>query len=899
LLVLPLSSWASEPAEQTVLIEVMHSEGENLSGLTAVATWLGRERMVVLTDDGAAPDMLPADEIWTAQWSGPPLHLLPVRVEAQCGDAEERKSAEIYAGLERLHGGDNLISLMITKDCDAPAVRVPSAADQTDNAELKRLGAHAGWLVLGLLGVVWAAGRFRPSPAPDSPPGRLWPWLGLWLVLAAIWTWPALQAGPEMWVGRHFDLPGTIWSISAVPRLDWALSDDLTGWPRGAKYARFVSYTLIPVAWLAQAMDPARLHGWLQLVGVALSAWAAQGFARAVGARAPWDLVAGVAFGFSGIASTSLLEGHVYQVFDPWMPLFAWAWWQATQGPGSTRQGLLAGLLFCLTLLTSAYLGMAAALIAIAFFLGGLAQHGRAVMRAGWAAAAVVLPVGLGLGLISGSSQTTLHDTTMASIQLGSTNLLNLMGPLPQIDFDGHSIAPTLSPIILGLILVAPMVKPGSRLIKVLTWTALTGLLISFGTSLDADGNSPLFVLPLYWLLEATEQRWFRFPVRIMWVWGLCGGVVAAVVLTRLARHSRWMAGLLLLGAIAHPFVAVNHTGRQHIHEGRTPSAYALADGPVLDLFPEGSDLAREEEMWFSALACAYQVGHGQPLAEDCVSTVPQENPRSLLGQMVRAQLMAGETDFVADTLGRMGFVAIAVHADLFTRGDTIRLMAALSDLDPDPIETLDGGERILLVKVPHREAAQYRSQRSALLEAASDTTFVQHKRIGASLAGAAGRGPRTLRLEVREEELQPEAMLRWTARTTWEGGEAELELMDPLERVREEEDMDLRWTALWAGDLPAHFTLGITGSNRAGDVIDQWEGQIWSQTSADRLVFLHSQDDGLRPMVATAALSTPLRQSNAGLIAASFWGLYALLGLVCWLVLRRRAAREIPLTEA
>jgi len=318
----------------------------------------------------------------------------------------------------------------------------------------------------------------------------------------------------------------------------------------------------------------------------------------------------------------------------------------------------------------------------------------------------------------------------------------------------------------------------------------------------------------------------------------------------------------------------------------------------VLDLFPEGSDSAGEEEMWFSALACAYQIGHQQPIAEDCVSTVPQENPRSMLGQMVRAQLMAGETEFVAETLGRMGFVAIAVHADLFARGDITRLMAALLDLDAEPIDTRDGGERIVLVRIPGGEAAPFRSQRTALLEAAGDTAFIEHKVIGAALAEAEGTGPMELRLEIREEDLELGTLLEWTAKATWEGGEKELVLLDLLEQVREEEDMEFRWATTWSGDLPAGFALDLIGTNTAGDVVDQWKGTIWSRTPSERLVFLHTSAEGLRPMVPTAMLSRPLRESLAGLLAASFWGLYAVLGLLSWLYLRSRAERVKRRTE-
>jgi hypothetical protein len=891
----PLAVSAAPPGPQTVRIEIVNTEAENVAEITAVATWLGQERMVMLADDGIPPDAVETDEVWTAEWTGDPVRMLPVRIQAVCGTRAGGQSVEVFAGIERLHAGDNVVSYRLSEDCTAPATRIPSVKSDSRQAKHRTLAAHSAWLILGLVAVAFAVPRARPETTAVSRAGALWPWLAVWLGLAVAWTWPAALAGPDMWVGRHFDLPGTIWSISAIPRLDGQLYDLWTGWPRGADYARFDSYTLIPITLVLQSLDPARLHGWLQIVGVALSAFAAQGFARALGARTPWDLIAGIAFAFSGIASTTLLEGHVYQVLVPWMPLFAWSWWRATQMPGTRAQAAMAGLFFVLTLLTSAYLGMAAALIAVAFFIAGLRQHGARIVPMGLVAAAVVVPAGLGLMLIGVTSDTAVHDTTMASIQLGAANLLNLMGPHGNVDFDGHSIAPTLSPIVLGLILLSPFLVFDRRRRKVLGWTAVIGLFISLGTSLDADGNSPLFRLPLYWVLECFDQRWFRFPSRMMWVWGLCGGTLAAVALTQIGRGSRWVAGLLLVGAMAHPFAAVRHPMRQHHIDGRAPSAYDAARGPVLDLFPEGSDLAREEEMRFSATACAHQIQHQLPIAEDCVSTVPQDNPRSRLGQMVRTQLMAGEADFVAETLSMMGFSAIAMHVDMFARGDAERLFAALETLDSPVVTTRDGGEHIHLFVLPTGPsgAAPFQSQRTALFEAAKDTRFSENRWVGKALSGTDVQplGNRVLTVEVREQDLEAKTVLRWSALARWPTGERAFELMDPLERIREEEDLDLRWRAVWSGEIPAHFALALNGTNTVGDVVAQWEGEVWSRADPDRLVFIHGTR-GVQPMVPTAHLSAPHRDTDTGLLAAIAWGVYGLLAILVWLVLQRRTRR-------
>jgi hypothetical protein len=65
------------------------------------------------------------------------------------------------------------------------------------------------------------------------------------LLLALALSGPAPWAGDAALVGRHFDLHGTIWFLSAAPRIDGALVDPLTAWPEGASLRRADSWTLL------------------------------------------------------------------------------------------------------------------------------------------------------------------------------------------------------------------------------------------------------------------------------------------------------------------------------------------------------------------------------------------------------------------------------------------------------------------------------------------------------------------------------------------------------------------------------------------------------------------------------------------------------------------------------
>jgi hypothetical protein len=893
------SAEASEPFLQTVRIEVTNAEGNALSGLTAYTTWLGKERSVELTDDGVAPDAFAADWVWAAEWSGRSVRMLPIRLVAKCVKDAKPAIQEVYAGLELLSGGDNVLSYALRNDCNAPAVRFPDQANPLE-ADHRLLAGHALWVVLGFFLVALAA--FRRGPEPTSrDAGPLWPWIFVWLVLACGWTWPAVLAGPEVWVGRHFDLPGTIWSLSAIPRLDWHLVDDLTGWPRGADYSRFDSYTLIPIGHLLQSVHPARVHGWLQIGGVALSAWAAQGFARALGARAPWDMIAGLAFAFSGAASTVLLEGHVYVLLNPWMPLFGWAWWLAMTRRTTVWQGVLAGVFFCLVTLTTIYLGLTAAVIAIGFFIGGMVRHGREVLRPALAACALVVPMLAVLVWVTIAGDSGLHDMTNPWIQLGSANLLNVLGPVPQIDFDGHSIAPTISPVVLGLMLVAPIVMRDWQRYRTIWWTGVAALVLSFGISIDADVNSPLLRLPLFWVLDAFESRWYRFPVRMFWGWGLCAGVLGAVVLTRFAGGNRRLAALVLLGAVGHSFFAVRHADRQRFHLAEVPTAYLSVEGPVLDLFPEGSDLAGEEEMWFSALACGYQVEHGLPLAENCVSTVPQDNPRNVIGRVVRAQLLAGREALVREMLSSIGFAAIALHPDLFSAGDADRIRTALEVFGAPLADTTDGGEHIVMIPVSSSEHAEdlSKSERVAIFDAVAGSHFFTNYTIGAVLADLPGPQPpdRQVRIEIREAMTEMRNVDHWIGKVGWDGEELSLRFDDLYGAVGDDEAFHTRWVADPTKTLPRHFTLSVTGIGYEGEIQAEWSGDVYSRTADDRVVFAYGKK-GLHPIVPTSAVNLPLQETGAGLLAAIFWGFFVFVATWVCIALRWHTRRAGGMEE-
>ncbi len=876
-------------AEQVVRVELVDLSGEQLMRARAQSTWLGEHRDAMLLDDGLGPDKSAGDGIWTAEWRGESLRMMPLTVHAQCQSADWQ---EIYAGLQRLEQGETVVGLVVGDNCELPAIRVARPEATALELDRERLLAHMSWILGVMVFVVWLVARHRPVPQSSGKPHGLGRWLVVWLVLAALWTYPAILAGPGGWVGRHFDLPGTIWSISALPRMGAGLFDPATGWPRGVSYSQLDSYTLIPLSWLSEWIHPARLHGWLQVLGVALSAWAAQAFAREVGARSPWDAVAGLSFAFSGIASHALLEGHVYHVLNPWMPLFALFWWRAMSAQGRVKDGAIAGILFCLTLLTTAYLGVAAAVIASGFFVGGLWRQGQRVLAPAMAAWIPILPVALGYTWLMGSGDPVVHSNSMESIQLGSANMLNLLAPVPEIDLERHSLAPALSPVALALLFAAPLVIGRRAGVSVLMWTAIAGLVMSLGPSINADGNSSLLSTPMYWLLDSVNLQFLRFPVRFIWVWELCAGAVAALVLTQLSRTRRWGAVLLLVAALGHAFVGVGHPLRQGVQVGAVPSAYSHAEGPVLDLFPRGSDLAGEEELWFSGLACGYQAVHQLAIAENCVATSQEKNPRGVLSSLVIPQLLAGEVWPTALLLSSLGFDAVALHVDMFSASDAARLSSSLKVMEGEVVVSTDGGEHVALFRLPESLQGERVTHEEAI------QTFEALQYMGAARApvigipggdASDGGATKALFVEVHEELEEVGTIDSWLATLTWPNGTQDLQFADPLVSIRgDDELLEMRWLASWKGAIPSTFNLTLRGLGPTGEQRTTWTGDVYLSGAIERISFGYSAR-GVQPETSTRSHEMPHGRLESGLLASFFWGVFILLVTV-W----RRVARPV-----
>ena len=113
----------------------------------------------------------------------------------------------------------------------------------------------------------------------------------------------------------------------------------------------------------------------------------------------------------------------------------------------------------------------------------------------------------------------------------------------------------------------------------------------------------------------------------------------------------------------------------------------------VLDLPAEvGTGMATSRWFWF-------QTVHQRPIADLCIVSPGQPNPRLLLQRATLDSLLSGETAATGDLLRRLGFTSVVVHAGLFRASDRTRLLAALEPLGELRSST-DGGEWVVAVEL-------------------------------------------------------------------------------------------------------------------------------------------------------------------------------------------------------
>jgi hypothetical protein len=628
---------------------------------TVSATIAGHSVRRVLESDG--------QHVYRARLEHPPGRLLSVSLRVGDGPVTE--------DLIVLHHGEQSVSWVV--DQRGQFLRSAAPESQGSLATAESLSLVRGALWIFVVAFVLVSGRLeRGGPEPDwrvSDPV----WFLAWCVLALGWTWPAVLSDNTVIAGLHFDAPGTLWVMGAAGRLMGEV-DPLTAWPLGADLSRLDSYLLVPVSAMLSSLGPGRLFGLLSVLGVALSALAAQQFARALGARAPWTALAGLGFGFSGMAATGLLEGHIYQVFNPWLPWFGAALWRATAAEGRRSQSALAVGLFALCWLTSAYVGLMAVVLSIGLFV--FSERRPRGMALGLIGVFIVY-VGV---YISGSG---VGREAHSGFNPVSAHLSSWLAATAEMDRMEHAMGPVLFGWMLGLVLLSTRVLGPGRWRRLL-WVGVGGGVLSMAPGFAVSPSLVLLPINLEWI-SGPVAGMLRFPLRLAWLWSLCGGVIAALVATQLAPRWGRLGSLVLVVAVMETFIRVGPISRQALRYVDAPEMNVAAEGALLELMPMTDNRGQNLERWMASFSCVEQSKHGRAIAEDCLHAKPRLL-RAQLNTWLQDRLNRGAIAGLSDTLAQLGFGLVLLRNDRFTVGQTAGLDAALRSIDPQPTTVADRG---------------------------------------------------------------------------------------------------------------------------------------------------------------------------------------------------------------
>ncbi len=544
------------------------------------------------------------------------------------------------------------------------------------------------------------------------------PWAGHALVLtgyllvSVVFSWPTACFRSGVLVTRHFDLFPANWLVERAPGTFPDMFHRASAYPFGESLARVDSYVLLALAWLNDGLLPAWiLLSVLTLAGPVLSAFAAERCAAlAYAVPRPWSWVAGLTYAFSGIAASALLEGHVHYLLNPWLPMLVWAIVKATAPGGKLRHALLAGLAWTLSLFTSAYFGVVATLLALVLGL----SSGRRSLRV-LPALLVVLPAGLYyVWLFSmGGRWSDGQVEPSLFLRIGTATVGGLATWSDATDLASHSISAPLGFTALSLMLMSPLVLASRKGWRAPLLLAIGALPLALGAEIRLDLASEGATSPLALLSWLPGLAFFRFPIRFMWIFSLCCGLLASMVLAALAEriHRRYLLVVMAL-ALLDLVLVIGMPWRLRQAVGTVPGSYESApeNMPVLDLFGVALDRSGGElEMWTRNLGCYYQARHGLPVFELCIGT-GVDSPRELVERWLGMSLLsdsdsgdpAGEGGALLERLQDLGVGSVVVHRDFMRGGDALLLEDALEDLLGPPTATsTDGGENLVLFSVP------------------------------------------------------------------------------------------------------------------------------------------------------------------------------------------------------
>ena len=548
--------------------------------------------------------------------------------------------------------------------------------------------------------------------------------VSFYLFVSILFSWPTARLDPQRFYTRQFDLYGVLWMLSHAREVLFDGVVDVTNWPLGENATRPDAYLLTFAGLVTSGMlSPVTLVSLVILLGPVAGALAAERCAaKGFGVRRPWSVLAGLAYGFNGLAATAWLEGHIYFLFDPWLPLLLLSLARVTRRGGRRGEAVMGGIYWALALLTSAYAGLAALVVVLSMGLRAMVTT-RGDRRVLWRIlllCGTFLPVGVWyVTLFAAGSGQRAPDLWQSSTS-GSATLAGLASWWPGVDGKSyHSIATPIGFVTLALAGVAPRVLKRHSGWRTLLVTAAASVLVSLGPvvspGLGLEGQTPA---PLALLAGTALMTYLHFPVRFLWLTYLCGGMVAAQTAQELARRAGTRRTLPLVAmAVVDAIVVTGAPFRAQAVLATVPSAYNAAPRhlAVLDLFAGQAPPVSEINIRITKLTAYYHTVHGRPILAaalpsrglNCRDRVALRLTGRLLEKGPSDDARRRDLSGVEAELADLGVGAVAVHADLFP-GDLLPtiLENLRIALGPPAAISHDGGETVVLFVLRKRSSA-------------------------------------------------------------------------------------------------------------------------------------------------------------------------------------------------
>ncbi len=518
--------------------------------------------------------------------------------------------------------------------------------------------------------------------------------LAFYLALSVAWTWPWARFDDTL-PTRQFDLFGVVWVLEhARDLLD--LRASASEWPTGEDVTRLDTWVLAAIGlvrgWVG--LDTIVTTRLLVLLAPVVSALAMESCARRLDIARPWSVIAGVIFGFSGIGATALLEGHVYALLVPWLPLLLRDLHDATSAGGRARVGARAGLWWALCLLTSAYTGLVATLVGGVWLVRSVRERWAWRGIAGFFA--VVVPLGVAYTALFQHGRGSVASDPATVLLGGSASLATLATWSPDVDLQNHSMAAPLGFVTVALVLAGVIVLRRYSTWRTLLGIAVLGVVLALGPAVQAGMGGHGLV---YWLDLQGGASWLgllHFPLRFIVLWYLGAGLVAARAAQAIAATNGRSFRVNALGVfalvLADVFVTSGFAARTGRVDLTAPSAYG--SGPLVDLVPEDPFPGSGVELGARRLVCLYQASHREPVLGRCLGphgSAPHDGAERAL----RAALLDGGD--VRAAVEALGAAAIVVHLDLFRPEDRALIVAGLQAVLGEPRRSKDGGESVVV----------------------------------------------------------------------------------------------------------------------------------------------------------------------------------------------------------